>query len=270
MGIDHYENFPVASLLAPRHLRGAIREIYRFARTADDIADEGDASAGQRLTELDALRAELDRIAAGDYPQDGPWRSLAEAVHRHRLPLDPLRDLLRAFEQDVRGLAVRDYDDLFAYCRYSANPVGRLLLVLYGRAEAPLQEWSDSVCTGLQLVNFWQDIDRDHAKGRVYLPQSEFARFGVDPAQIGQRRTSEAWSRMIRAQTQVARQLLLRGRPLAQALAGRIGWELRLVIQGGLRIADRIDASGGDVFQRRPQLGAADWACMIGRAAAMR
>ena len=104
-----------------------------------------------------------------------------------------LRDLLTAFEQDVRGAHYRDYDDLLAYCRYSANPVGRLLLALYRRGEAQLAEWSDRICTGLQLVNFWQDVDRDHAKGRLYLPQSELARFGVDPAQIAQRRTNEAW-----------------------------------------------------------------------------
>jgi phytoene synthase len=188
---------------------------------------------------------------------------------RHRLPVERLRELLQAFEQDVRGAVYRSYEELYAYCRLSANPVGRLLLALYERDGAQLCRWSDAVCTGLQLVNFWQDVDRDHAKGRVYIPQSEFARFGVDPGQIARRHINEAWTRMIRAQTQIARGHLLEGCPLAPALGGRIGWELRLVIQGGLRIAERIEAVQGDVFYRRPVLRGTDWARLCLRAAAM-
>jgi squalene synthase HpnC len=269
MGIDHYENFPVASLLVPRHLRRPIEEIYRFARWADDIADEGTDPPAARLAALAALHADLDRIAAATYPAGAQWSGLADAVDAFGLPVELLRDLLRAFEQDVRGMVYRDYADLHAYCRYSANPVGRLLLALYRREEPELLRWSDGVCTGLQLVNFWQDVDRDHAKGRVYVPQSEFQRYGVDPQQIARRVADAAWGRLLRAQTQVARELLLAGRPLANALGGRIGWELRLVIQGGLRIAERIDAVDGDVFTRRPVLQAADWARMALRAAAM-
>ena len=269
MGIDHYENFPVASLLVPRALRHAIEEIYRFARHADDIADEGDAPAAARLAALAALHRELDRIAQGGYPPDGAWHALAGEVARHRLPVGWFHDLLSAFEQDARGAHYADYDALLDYCRRSANPVGRLLLALYRREEPQLLAWSDAICTGLQLVNMWQDIDADFGKGRIYLPQSEFHRFGVDPAQIAQRRTDGAWMRLLRAQTQRARALLLDGRPLAGALGGRIGWELRLVIQGGLRIAERIDAVDGDVFRHRPQLGRADWIRMGLRAVRM-
>jgi squalene synthase HpnC len=269
MGVDHYENFPVASILVPAGMRGAVREIYRFARCADDIADEGDAPAAERLAALAALRADLDRIEDASYPGGARWSALATAVARHRLPVARLRELLQAFEQDARGAVYRDYAQLYDYCRLSANPVGRLLLALYGRDGEPPRRWSDAVCTGLQLVNFWQDIDRDHAKGRVYIPQSEFVRFGVDPDQITRRRIDEAWTRMIRAQTQIARDHLLEGRPLARALGGRIGWELRLVIQGGLRIAERIDAVRGDVFAQRPVLRAADWARLLLRAAVM-
>jgi phytoene synthase len=269
MGIDHYENFPVASLLVPRHLRLPIREIYRFARCADDIADEGDDPPAARLAALRALHADLDRIAAGSYPAGERWSALAGAVRDHGLPVELLRDLLRAFEQDVRGMVYRDYADLHAYCRYSANPVGRLLLALYRREEPELLHWSDAICTGLQLVNFWQDVDRDHAKGRVYVPQSEFQRYGVDPDQIRRRLADPAWGRLLRGQTQIARELLQSGQPLARALGGRIGWELRLVIQGGLRIAERIDAVDGDVFTRRPVLQPGDWARMAVRAAAM-
>ncbi len=269
MGIDHYENFPVASLLVPPALRTPIHEIYRFARCADDIADEGDDATPVRLAALAGLRGDLDRIAAGAYPGGGRWSGLAEAVAAHDLPLGLLRDLLSAFEQDVRGMVYRDYTDLYAYCRNSANPIGRLLLALYRRGEPELLRWSDAICTGLQLVNFWQDVDQDHAKGRIYIPQSEFERFGVDPAQIGRRVADPAWERLLRAQTAVARDLLLSGQPLVFALGGRIGWELRLVIQGGLRIAERIDAVRGDVFTQRPVLAASDWARMAMRAATM-
>lgn len=269
MGIDHYENFPVGSWLLPSRLRAPIVQIYHFARYADDIADEGNASAEQRLAALAALRGDLDQIEAGSYPASGRWSKLAAAVCAHALPLQLFRDLLQAFEQDARGKVYRDYEELFAYCRYSANPVGRLLLALYRRPEEQLARWSDAICTGLQLVNFWQDVDNDYARGRVYVPESEFARFGVDPAQIAQRRTNEAWKRMMAAQVETARRLLLFGRPLARALGGRIGWELRLVIQGGLRIAERIDAVEGDVFRQRPVLQAGDWALLFARALGM-
>jgi squalene synthase HpnC len=268
MGIDHYENFPVASLLVPRGLRGPIHEIYRFARCADDIADEGDVPADTRLMQLAALNADLNEIAAGTYPPAGRWGGLAAVVQARRLPVQLLRDLLSAFEQDVRGMVYRNYADLDAYCRRSANPIGRLLLALYGRDEATLLAWSDAICTGLQLVNFWQDIDRDYAKGRVYVPLSEFDRFGIDSGHIAQRRADASWARMLLAQTQTARGRLLSGQPLARALGGRIGWELRMVIQGGLRIAERIDAANGDIFTRRPVLGGADWARMALRAIA--
>jgi squalene synthase HpnC len=267
MGVDHYENFPVASILVPARLRAAVREIYRFARTADDIADEGDAPAAARLAALAGLREQLDRIEAGSYPDAGAWSALAAAVARHRLPVERLRELLHAFEQDARGTDYADDERLLEYCRYSANPVGRLLLALYGREEPQLGAWSDAICTGLQLVNFWQDIERDHQRGRVYIPRSSFARFGVDPGQIARRRIDESWTRMILDRTQFARARLLAGRPLARALGGRIGWELRLVVEGGLRIAERIDAARGDVFDRRPVLRAADWARMCARAA---
>jgi len=269
MGIDHYENFPVASWLLPSRLRAPIVEIYRFARCADDIADEGAAPADQRLAALAALRDDLDRIEAGSYPATARWSQLAAAVRTHSLPLEPLRDLLRAFEQDVCGKRYRNYEELLAYCRCSANPVGRLLLALYRRPERQLAQWSDAICTGLQLVNFWQDIELDHTKGRLYVPQSEFVRFGVDPSQIAQRRANEAWTRMISAQTDTARRFLMSGQPLARALGGRIGWELRLIIAGGLRVAEKIDAVRGDVFRRRPILRSTDWVGLFFRALVM-
>jgi len=186
MAVDHYENFPVASLLLPRALRGAVRDIYRFARSADDIADEGDADAATRLAQLAAYRAQLQRIDARQEPDAlvAIFAPLALTIARHHLPLAPFTDLLSAFEQDVR---VARYDDdaaLLDYCARSANPVGRLMLHLYDARDPAYLPLSDAICTGLQLTNFWQDIALDWAKGRVYLPRDALARHGVDEDDI--------------------------------------------------------------------------------------
>ncbi len=266
MSVGHYENFPVASWLMPARLRPAVRAIYRFARTADDIADEGDATAEQRLEGLAAMHAVLDAIKRG---ADGGWPDLAAAVRRHALPLAPLRDLLSAFAQDVTVRRYADYEALFGYCRRSADPVGRLLLALYGIDEPQALRWSDSICTGLQLANFWQDVAVDWSKGRVYLPQSELARFGLTDADVAAGGRHPQWPALMRAQTDVARRLLQAGAPLARRLPGRIGWELRLVVQGGLRILERIDRVDGDVFGRRPQLAGPDWLRMTARSVAV-
>ena len=266
MSVDHYENFPVASLLLPARLRRPIETIYRFARAADDIADEGEASDAERLAGLAVYRAELDRIEAGQPPKSPEFAELAAIVAAWRLPVQLLRDLLDAFAQDVTKKRYADHAELLDYCRRSANPVGRLLLHLFGRTEAIHLERSDAVCTALQLVNFWQDVALDWQKGRVYLPQAELRRFGIDEAQIAAGRWDEAWAALIDAQLGQGRRLLEDGAPLVHALPGRLGWEIRLTIQGGLRIAERIAAVRGDVFRQRPTLGAGDWLRMGSRA----
>lgn len=266
MGVDHYENFPVASLLLPAALRAPVQAIYRFARTADDIADEGDVADSDRLQALAALAAQLDAIEAGR-PSD--WPELAHAIAQHHLPISLLRDLLSAFAQDVTVKRYADYAALLGYCRRSANPIGRLLLALYRQQSSQLTAQSDAICSALQLINFWQDIEVDWRKGRVYLPQSELERFGVQEAQIAAQVVDPRWVALLAAQVAHARAMLLSGAPLARALGGRIGWELRLVVQGGLRIAEKIDAVDGDVFRRRPVLGKADWAVMTARALRM-
>jgi squalene synthase HpnC len=265
MGVGHYENFPVASLLLPQALRAPVRAIYRFARTADDIADEGEANAAVRLQQLADLAGQLHAIARG---VANDWPDLEQAVRRHRLPLELLHDLLSAFRQDVTVTRYPDYRALFDYCRRSANPVGRLMLRLFERDEPALHGYSDAICTGLQLVNFWQDIAADWNKGRVYLPQTELQRFGVDEAMIAQGRADGRWGDLVRAQTARAAALLRSGWPLAAALGGRIGLELRLVVAGGLRIAERIDATNGDVFRHRPTLRRRDWPLLAVRALA--
>jgi squalene synthase HpnC len=259
MGVGHYENFPVASLLVPAPLRPAIKAIYRFARAADDIADEGDAVATERLAGLTALRASLDSIEQGC---PGAWTDLATAVRSHGLSMRHFQNLISAFEQDVTTTRYANFDAVRDYCRRSADPVGRLLLELYDRRGEQADAWSDSICTGLQLTNFWQDIALDWDKGRVYLPQDDLARFEVDEQQIASRRVDARWSALLRFEVERARRLLHSGAPLTRVLPGRAGFELRLVLQGGLRILERIDACDGDVFNRRPQLDARDWLLM--------
>ncbi len=266
MGVGHYENFPVASLLMPAALRPAVRAIYRFARTADDIADEGDAAPQERLAALADLGNVLDQIEASG---EGGWPDLAAAVSRHKLPLALLRDLLSAFAQDVTVKRYADYPALLDYCSRSANPVGRLLLCLYRIEDETAQAWSDDICTGLQLANFWQDVGIDWDKGRVYLPQCELQRYAVAEAAIAKGRVDSSWTEMMRAQTSLARRMLESGAPLARRLPGRIGWELRLVLQGGLRVLERIDRVNGDVFKYRPVLQFRDWLRMTARAVAM-
>ena len=266
MPVDHYENFPVASLLLPARLRHPVEAIYRFARGADDIADEGCAENEERLQGLAGYQSELERIAHGQRPDSPEFVVLGQVIADWKLPLSLFHDLLDAFAQDVVKKRYADYPELLDYCRRSANPVGRLLLHLFGRTEATHLARSDAVCTALQLVNFWQDVALDWQKGRVYLPQDELRRFAVGEAQIAEGRCDDAWTALIDAQLDHARRLLQDGAPLVHALPGRLGWEIRLTIQGGLRIAERVAAVRGDVFRQRPTLGAGDWLHMGSRA----
>jgi squalene synthase HpnC len=256
---SHYENFPVASLVVPRKLRAAMLAIYRFARAADDLADEGAAAPAARLAALDRYERALDAIAAGCAPAEPPFPALAAAIARHRLPFAPFRDLLSAFRQDVTTTRYASFAAVLDYCRRSANPVGRLLLTLYGSASDANLRTSDAICSALQLINFWQDIAADWQRGRVYIPQDDLARFGVSEAQIAGARCDESWRALLAFQTARARAMLESGRALTRELPWRPGLELAGVLAGGHRILDGIDAVGGDVFRHRPQLARTDW-----------
>jgi len=270
MPVDHYENFPVASILLPARLRPAVEAIYGFARSADDIADEGNAAAEQRLAGLDAYEEELDRIAADEPALEPLFARLAVVVREYVLPLQPLRDLLSAFRQDVVQHEYADFAALLDYCRRSANPVGALMLHLYGAATEQNLRDSDAICSALQLINFWQDVAIDRDKARCYLPREDLDRFGVSAAQIARGECDPRWRALMRFEVERARAMMLAGAPLALRLPGRIGWELRLVVQGGLRILERIEAADYDVFARRPTLGPVDWGIMLWRAANMK
>ena len=266
MAVDHYENFPVASLLLPKALRAPVEIIYRFARSADDFADEGDQPDDVRLARLNSYRAELDRLLKGEPPQAQLFHDIGRIVRQHALPLSLFHDLLSAFSQDVTKKRYADFGDLQDYCRRSANPVGRLLLHLFKRTSERDLAGSDAVCTALQLINFWQDIEIDFAKGRIYLPQDEMARHGVSERHIADQRCDAAWVSLMRFQTERSREMILRGQPLARSLPGRIGLEIRATIQGGLRILEKIERADYDVFRRRPVLRALDWPMLLARA----
>ena len=283
MSIDHYENFPVASILLPARLRPAVRNIYRYARSADDIADEGDAGPEERLRQLGEYRLALDEIsstALGEDHDDSVRRvfvPLHHTIQQHKLPLQPFNDLLSAFEQDVIKTRYATDAELLDYCRRSANPVGRLMLHLYKAAQPQNIEWADAICTGLQLTNFWQDVAIDWKKDRVYIPQDALQKHQVSEDYIasntgrtGPLPSDHHWHSLMRAQTQQAREHLQYGLPLCRTLPGRIGFELRLVVHGGLRILERLDELHYDMFFQRPTLRKSDGLRLLVRAALQR
>jgi len=269
MSVGHYENFPVASVLLPAALRHPVSVIYRFARTADDFADEGDLRPHERLARLEGYRAELRRLEAGRSPGSPLFQELSEVVAAHQLSLAPFHDLLDAFSQDVIKQRYANFAELMDYCRRSADPVGRLMLQLYGESDNHNIACSDAICSALQLVNFWQDVEIDFRKNRIYLPQEDMARFGVSEDQIAACDASGGWWNLMRFQIERARSMMLAGAPLAKQLPGRIGLEIRTVVQGGLRILEKLDEAGGDMFRHRPVLRAWDWPLMLMRALVM-
>ena len=264
MAVGHYENFPVASLVLPRRLRRPITAIYRFARSADDIADEGDAPPAARLEALARFGAKLDRIERGEPVVDEPlFAELAAVIAEHRLPLAPFRDLLSAFAQDCVKSRYADFDELMDYSRRSADPVGRLLLHLFGAVDPDSVAASDRICSALQLVNFWQDVAIDRAKDRIYLPLEDMRRFGVSEEDLDRGEPTPQFRELLRFQVERTRRMLYQGASLGRRLQGRIGLELRLVIAGGDTILEKILTAGCDVFRRRPVLRPWNWAAML-------
>lgn len=273
VSVDHYENFPVASWLCPKELRPSVVAIYRFARTADDLADEGDASPEQRLAELSAFRADLTAIENNAGPSSR-WRAVFEplraVIAQRHLPVPLLHDLLSAFEQDVVKTRYHDRAELLDYCRRSANPVGRLLLHLYGVQDSTSLAQSDAICSALQLINFWQDLSIDTSRDRLYVPQLDIEAHGVSSQQLLDRQDSPAVRALVADVTAWARTLMTEGAPLVHRVAGRAGWELRFVVQGGLRIVDKIERMNHATLNARPRIGKLDAPWLLWRAAGMR
>jgi len=273
VSIEHYENFPVASWLSPPALRPAIMAIYAFARTADDLADEGDAPAAERLRDLSDYRADLRAVAAGQSPSPR-WAArvfapLGRVLSEYRLPVPLLEDLLDAFEQDLVKTDYATRSELLDYCRRSANPVGRLLLHLYGIEDADSLRRSDAICSALQLINFWQDFTVDGPRGRIYAPRDDRRRHGVEGQDLLSLRDSPAVRALIADLCSWARELMAEGAPLVRTIPGRAGWELRLVVQGGLRILDKLASDRFGALLRRPAIGASDAPLLLWRALTM-
>ncbi len=276
LAATHYENFPVASWLCPPRLRPPIAAIYAFARTADDLADEGDATPARRLADLAAYRQDLHACAQG-LAVGTRWSSvflpLQQAIHAHQLPVPLLDDLLSAFVQDVEktanGAGYADRTELLDYCRRSANPVGRLLLHLYGIADPLALQRSDAICTALQLINFWQDLSQDLPRGRFYLTEADCARFGVTRQDLRAGQVTPSIQHLIADSTDWANATMQQGLPLVHQLPGRIGWELRLVVQGGLRILRKVQAQQGGNLHTRLKLTKRDLPTLLWQAIRM-
>ncbi len=259
----HYENFPVASRLLPRRLRRPIRVIYTFARNADDMADEGDDTVEVRLQRLQQYEIELERITA-DTPTDEPvFIALKDVIRNHHLPIELFHDLLAAFRMDVTIKRYARFEDILNYCQHSANPVGRLLLHLYGLATPVNLQRSDAICTSLQLINFYQDLQQDlDENDRLYLPLDELRQFGVADRQLREQDIDDRLIALMQFQYQRAYQLMLQGTPLGNDLPGRIGLEMRMIILGGLTILRKLRASPRAIFQR-PRLTKTDVLGMV-------
>lgn len=257
---DHYENFPVGSVLIPRRSRKHVYSIYAFARTADDFADEGydgDISDATRLARLDEWQKKLEDSYRG-VADDPVFIALSETVKELRLPLKLFEDLLSAFKQDVTKTRYRDFDEVLDYCSRSANPVGRLILLLFDYRDEKLHRMSDDVCTGLQLANFWQDVSIDIRKDRIYLPADEMAHYGVTEDDLRSGRFTERYASLMKYQVERTHEIFNRGRMLPGLVGGRLAVELRLTWLGGMRILERIEEQGYDTLRSKPMITSLD------------
>lgn len=291
MTTNHYENFPVASFVLPARLRHPVETIYAFARSADDIADEGDASPPQRLADLKHYEDALDLIERGTTPEPGLLAEVSQVIGRHALPIQPFRDLLSAFKQDVTKPRYDNFGEVMDYCRRSANPVGRLLMALYQDTDARHLAYADSLCSSLQLINFLQDVQIDYQKNRIYLPMDELSQAGIGESGLGTllatpgkswvvsgagiggiaigtpRSTLETrWRIFMLAQIERTRKMLQASAPLGLILKGRIGFETRMIIVGGDRILGKLYRDPLAPLTYRVKLNAWDWIVMMTRA----
>jgi squalene synthase HpnC len=266
----HYENFPVASRLVPRRMRNHVAAVYAFARAADDFADEGSRPVHERHRLLDGWLCRLrdlvsqgpdaSRLIAAGEPANTHeiFVALGATIREKGLPVSLFEDLLSAFRQDVTVTRYRSWTDVMDYCRRSANPVGRLVLRIAGYHDQKFDGWSDAICTALQLTNFWQDLKIDFDRGRVYVPEDDLRAHGATLAELDGPMLTPGWARVMAGAVSRTRALFHEGRPICDAVRGRLGYELRATWLGGTRILDRVEDAGYDMIRRRPSLGAAD------------
>ena len=264
---QHYENFPVASVLVAEPMRRHVAAVYAFARAADDFADEGSLTVERRQALLDGWLARLAGAAReATQPAPGPGEpansveifvALGATIRDKQLPVALFEDLVSAFRQDVTVSRYTAWEELLDYCRRSANPVGRLVLRIAGYHDDRLDAWSDALCTALQLTNFWQDLGIDFSRGRIYVPGEVMRAHGARPADLGTGMTRE-WRAALAEAAARTTALFDAGRPVCDAVAGRLRYELRATWLGGTRILDRLQKSGFDSLAHRPRLGIAD------------
>jgi squalene synthase HpnC len=261
LATHHYENFHVVSFLLPKELHQDFYNVYSFCRWADDLGDEiGDTAESLRL--LAWWRSELERAYSGEASHP-VYVALRQTIARHELPAQPFHDLITAFEQDQRVTRYANWDEVFGYCRCSANPVGRLVLYLCGYRDAERQRLSDATCTALQLANFWQDVSVDLGKNRIYLPLDLLARHGVSEQDLVARRFTPRFAAAMREAVAQARALFQEGLPLAGMVNRRLSLDLDLFSRGGLKILDKIEARGCDVLSKRPAIGKSERAVLL-------
>jgi len=267
---SHYENFPVASILLPRQLRKPISVIYAFARMADDFADEGTHTDTQRTFLLQQAKDQLQQSAKGMPSQDPVYIAMADVLKEKPALLEPLQDLLIAFNMDVNKHRYHDFGEVMQYCRYSANPVGRMLLMLYGADSTRNRAYSDAVCSALQLANFLQDIQSDYTlRKRIYLPADELAKFGVNEKHLLNSTENSQLTAFMHFQTQRVFKLLQSGAPLGLRLKGRVGLELRMMILGGWKVLEKIHHNQGDI-SLSTRLNKRDWLWIVSHALSSR
>jgi len=264
LATHHYENFTVASVFLPRHLRQHFYNVYAYCRWADDLADEIPDRA-HALELLNWWGEELHRCYAGS-PSHAVFVALAGTVRKFEIPIEPFEDLLTAFRQDQTVHRYATWDGVLDYCRYSANPVGRLVLYLCGYRDSERQTLSDYTCTALQLANFWQDVSRDLDKDRIYIPADLMAANGISEAELFARHFDERYANLMRVLVDRTRELFDKGLPLAQTVIPTLRVDIELFSRGGLAVLDAIESIGYNTLQHRPSLTGATKLKLIGRA----
>lgn len=259
---NHYENFPVVSILVPKHLRKHIAVIYQFARTADDLADEGNALPGERIEQLNNFENDLTEAFNNNFKNEF-WAALKNTIEEKKLTQKYFYDLLKAFKHDVEVKRYNTFEDVLFYCEHSANPVGRLILELFEIRDEELNKYSDNICTALQLTNFYQDVSVDIEKGRIYISLDELKKFGIDENVFVQKENNVNFKGLLRQQIERTRTLFIEGKKIIQHLPFRLRFEISWTILGGEKILDKIEELDYDVLNQRPKLNKADYLTLM-------
>jgi len=249
---SHYENFVVVSFRQPRRIRDALASIYAYCRLADDLADSGD-DPGHAIAAIDCWENDFDKALQGS-PSHPILESVTVTIRSFDLPVQPFRDLLTAFRQDQKLHRYQTFQELLNYCRFSASPVGRIVLALFGYRDERLHPASDAICTGLQLANFWQDVDRDGANGRIYIPLEDLSAFGVTEEDIASRRFDDSFRQLIAFEVERTRGLLEEGKALLRDVGRNLRWEIEMFRRAGIAVLDCIERAEFDILYHRPTI----------------